>query len=140
MMHIGLRAKRLGIALEQMIAQLVYAGRHIHRIALRLHAGEHIMQAFEDREESSCADIASIGREVEQNNAHAALGQFTAAQGNQFVHTSGQHGRTLVGRAHILTLIIIGLRTTTENHRACRTIKLGDRDHYGCFHRHETTI
>ena len=154
-MDIGVGTVARGIAFEHAVTQDVHARGHVHAIALLLHGSHGVEDGLEHRQVGGRADIAGIGREVENDDGDFALGAFAAAQGHQLGHAGGQHPGALGAGVHVLgavaglegaALVAAGAGhagcagTTTEDHGVGRAIKLRDRDHDGALHRHQAAV
>ena len=154
-MHIGVCAMLCRIAIQQGIAQFVHAGWHIDLVTLRLHGGQGVPQRFENRQECGRANVACIGREVEQHNGHVAVFAFAAFQGHHLAHPGCQHDGALWARVHVLCVAAFTKRTSmvtaiachtcrawtsAKHHRAGRAIKFGDCHHDGAFNRQQAAV
>ena len=154
-MHIGISTVLLGVALEHRLAQCIDAFRHVDGVALRLHAGERVVERLEYRQISGGADVAGIRREVEQHDRDLALGMVGAAHGDQLGDSCRQHDGALRAGGHVLRGIGSGegavmvaavtghalrARSAAENHRAGCAVELGNRHHDGALDRQQSAV
>ena len=166
-MHIGIRTVLRGIALQHRFAQGVHAVGHVHRVALGLHGFERVEDRLEDRQVGRAADVASVGREVEDHQRHLALPALAAAQADQPVHARGQHLRALGAGGHVLLHIahaasrtgrrrvlagegaaVVAARAgdarpagpAAKDGGAGGAVQLGDGHHDGALHRQQAAL
>jgi len=153
--HVGVGAVLLGVAAQHRLAQGVDAGGHVHRVAAGLHAGQGVEHRLEHRQVGGAADVAGVGREVEDHHRHLARAALAAAQRHQLGHPGGQHQRALGAGVHVLRRVA-GLehavvvaaaagdagraRPATEDDRPGGAVELGDRHHDGALHRQQAAV
>ena len=141
--------------MQHRVAQGIDAVRQVDGVALRLHRRQRVEHRLEDRQVGGAADVAGVGREVEDHDRHLALGPLAAAQGHQLGDPRCQHLRALragvhvlgvVGGCEIARVVATGAgdagraRAATEHDRAGGPIEFGDRHHDGAFHRQQPSI
>ena len=152
--HIGVGTVLRRIAMQDAVLQRLHRFGHVHGIALCLHGLQGVEQGFEHRQKRGCASVAGIGREVEQDHGHAALGTFAATQCHQFGHPTGQHGGALGAGEHVFLAMLFakgaGLGAagagdavrawaSAIDHGYHRAVKLGDGHHDGGLHRQQAS-
>ena len=148
-MYVGICAVLCRIADEDAVTQGIYALRQIHRVALCLHGSQCVKHRFKNRQVSRTANIACIGREIEDNNRHFAHRAFRASERYQFTDSGGQHQSALWAGMHVLCSIgrfeSAGMvatcaghagraRTAAKQYRAGAAIELRDSHHDGALH------
>ena len=141
--------------MQYRVAQFVDTLGHVDLVALSLHPCQRVHQRFKDREIGCAANIAGIGRKVEQNNGDFALAAGASPEGNQFAHACSQHQRPLGAGSHVLRGIGrvegAGMVAAGTGHAGCPgssakddrsggPVKLWDRDHDGTFDREQSTV
>ena len=152
---VGVSAVLRGVAVQQRIAQRVYAGRQVYCVALRLHTGQGVHQRLKHRQVRGGADVAGVGRKVEQHDGHFAFAARAALEGHQLGHARGQHGGALGAGMHVLRgvcglegagVVAAGAGHTrragssAKNHGAGGTIELWNGHHDGAFHRQQAPV
>ena len=141
----GLAVKR-GIAPQNSCAQVIDRYRHIKGVAIGLHRGQRVVQAFKHRQVSCGASSARIRRKAEQHDAQLFVGIFGLMQLGQPIGFLGQRGDTLgagghraavfVAFAHVVaTLAAIEAMTTRKNGGVCCAVNFRQRDQHGGFNR-----
>ena len=98
--HVGGGAVLGGVAGDDALAQVVDVARHVDLVALALQRDERTLQRLEHGEVGRGADVAGVGREVEQDDADLALRPLRAAQGDELADARGQHVGALAAGMH----------------------------------------
>ena len=152
---IGVGAVLGRIAMQNSVAQFVDTLGHVDLVALSLHPCQRVHQRFKDREIGRAADIAGIGRKVEQNNGDFALVAGASLEGNQFAHARSQHQRPFGAGGHVLRIVgrfegagMVAACTghagrpgsSAKDDRSRGPVELRDRDHDGAFDREQPTV
>ena len=153
--HIGVGAVLQGIAVQDSVAQRIDIFRDVHPVSLRLHGSERVHQRLKNRQIRGAADIAGIGREIENHHRYLALGTLAALERDELGDTGGQHESAFRARAHVLRgvgrlksagVIAAGAghagsaRPSAEDDGTGRAVQLGDGHHDGALYGQQAAL